>query len=255
MSPGETRNPSNPIFDIYYIRYPYPFRFGSYHAILRALSIAFLVKRLYKDSRLSQQTYQRLLRTRHLIRALIYFGQQSTEAAQAIDSINQAHANVDAANDDYLYVLSTFFLEPLRWNRAYGHSEISNEDLDHVVNFWCQIGCRMGIEDLPSDIEQWWKFQAEYENLHMAYSQQGQELATRSIVELCKQAIPPLLRPVARQILYASMDAKVRDCLKLPEPLIPAKPLMRLLYMLKPGFEPDQPFVDSKVTQISVAKN
>ena len=79
------------IYQIYYQRYPYPFRFGSYHALLRSLTIHSLVNRLYKSSRLSQQTYERLMRTRQLIRSLIYYDADSSEVKNAIASINQAH--------------------------------------------------------------------------------------------------------------------------------------------------------------------
>ncbi|WP_171900382.1 hypothetical protein [Candidatus Marithrix sp. Canyon 246] len=56
------------------------------------------------------------MRTRQLIRTLIYFGLDSEKGQQAIATINHAHRSVKANNDDYRYVLSTFFLEPFRWN-------------------------------------------------------------------------------------------------------------------------------------------
>jgi hypothetical protein len=65
----------NQIYTIYYLRYP--FRFGSYLAILRSLTIKPLVTQLYRHSQLSHHTY--------------------------------AHRSVKANNDDYRYVLSTFF--------------------------------------------------------------------------------------------------------------------------------------------------
>ena len=34
--------------------------------------------------------------------------------------MNRMHGRYAISNDDYLYVLSTFVLVPIRWNHAYG---------------------------------------------------------------------------------------------------------------------------------------
>jgi len=228
----------NEIYDIYYRRHPYPFRFGSYLAILRSLTIANLVERLYQDSRLSNETYQRLLRTRQLIRTLIYYGSESVEAQRAIDTINQAHANVVATNEDYLYVLSTFFLEPLRWNQAYGKTPIDEQDTLLVIKFWSDIGSRMHIQNIPTGLDQWRQFQQDYENRFSEYSTAGNRLAMSSINELCRQAIPFGLRTIAKQLLLGTIDKKVRDCLRLPGSFLPTRLMIKLVNRMQPNFEP-----------------
>jgi len=34
--------------------------------------------------------------------------------------MNQLHGRFDIANEDFLYVLSTFIFEPIRWNTRFG---------------------------------------------------------------------------------------------------------------------------------------
>ena len=179
----------NEIYTLYYHRYPYPFRFGCYLALLRSLTIKHLVAQLYPQSQLNHQTYKRLMRTRQLIRTLIYFGLESDKGQTAISTINRAHQNVIGNNDDYLYVLSSFFLEPFRWNSSFQKKIISTQDQQKVVDFWCSVGEQMSIKDLFTDTNSWLVFQQQYESEYMGYSDEGSELAARSIDELIKQAI------------------------------------------------------------------
>jgi len=235
----------NPIYDIYYRHHPYLFRFGSYHAIVRSLTIHGLVNRLYQSSKLNQQTYDRLLRTRQLIRTLIYYGEESVEADEAIQQINEAHGPVVASNDDFLYVLSTFFLEPIRWNNLYGNQSIDHKDVKLIIDFWCRIGKKMHINDFPKNLDDWWEFQSNYEKQFMGYSAAGKNLAKQSLKQLCKQAVPFGLGFVAKQILLGTMDEKVRVCLQLKNPVVNPLIMMKLVNRFQPNFEPKRDIVES----------
>ena len=238
-----SQNPDNDIYNIYYRRYPYAFRFGSYLALVRSLTIRPLVSQLYQHSQLSNQTYERLMRTRQLIRTLIYFGLESEKGQAAITTINQAHQTVVADNDDYLYILSCFFLEPFRWNNDYQKQMISTQEQQTIVDFWCEIGQQMSIKNLLSNPQDWLAFQQQYESEHMDYSDEGHELAMRSIDKLVKQAAPFGLRTLARQILITTIDSKVQHCLKLPGSLLPQTAIIWLLNSVHINFEPRKDIV------------
>ena len=238
----------NEIHTIYYHRYPYPFRFGSYLALLRSLTIKPLVTQLYPQTQLNHQTYERLMRTRQLIRTLIYFGLKSDKGQTAIATINRAHQAVIANNDDYLYVLSTFFLEPFRWNTSFQKQIISTQDQQKVVDFWCAVGEQMPIKGLFTDTNTWLVFQQQYESEYMGYSDEGSELATRSIDELIKQAAPFGLRNLAQQVLIATTDPKVKVCLGLPNSVIPQEMIIWLLNSARINCEPRKDIIDEPLT-------
>ena len=235
----------NIIYDIYYKRYPYAFRFGSYHAILRSLTIAKLVDRLYVNSRLSQQTYDRLFRTRQLIRTLILYGPNSPQSKAVINVINHSHKTVNADNEDFLYVLSSFFLEPLRWNSVYGTISVSHEDTRELILFWRNIGYQLNIRDLFDNFNDWTEFQSDYERRYMKYSDYGHQLAIKSIDELCLQAIPFGFRRVAKQLLYGTIDENVREALGLPTSHFPVSLILKTINYVKPNFEPRRSLVES----------
>ena len=43
------------------------------------------------------------------------WGYDSERGREALRKMNRAHSRFDISNDDYLYVLSTFIYEPIRW--------------------------------------------------------------------------------------------------------------------------------------------
>ena len=42
--------------------------------------------------------------------------------------MNQLHGRFDIANEDFLYVLSTFIFEPIRWNDRFGWRPLSDKE-------------------------------------------------------------------------------------------------------------------------------
>ena len=137
----------NEIHTIYYHRHPYPFRFGSYLALLRSLTIKPLVIQLYPQSKLTHQTYERLMRTRQLIRTLIYFGLESDKGQTAIDSINQAHKTVIANNDDI-----SIFYQPSFLNRFAGTPAFRSKLFQHKINSKLLTSGALSANKCPSKI-------------------------------------------------------------------------------------------------------
>ena len=218
-----------PVYQIYYRDFPLAFRFGSYLALFRSMAIAHLVEQLYDTSRLTQQTYHRLQTTRTLIKQLIQFGTDSDEGMKVLEHMNRAHSTVIADNDAYRYVLCCFFLEPFRWNACFGSRQMSDEQKQTAIDFWCEIGRRMGIQNLLVNEREWLHFQADYENIFLVRSEKGHLLAQRSLVETPKLVFPLGVRNLIRQSLLATMEDKVRLALGLKAAILPAPLLLALL--------------------------
>jgi len=56
------------------------------------------------------------------------------------------------SNDDYLYTLCLFMLEPGTWARKYGWRALSPLEEHAYYVFWKEIGHRMGIQDIPDSV-------------------------------------------------------------------------------------------------------
>ena len=214
--------PGSDIQRLYYQRHHWDFRLGTYLALLRTMSIRDMVARLYAGSLLKTQTFTRLKRTRELIATLIVDGLDSPRGREALRRIANAHRTVAASNDEYRYVLSVFFLEPERFNLAFGRRRFSEADRELLLRFWMEVGERMGISDLLPSWSAWSTFQTDYEANHRGPSPQGRALARASLYEVVRLVIPRGMQNITRQVLLATMDDEVRQVLDLPPAKLPA---------------------------------
>src|SRR5580765_6198824 len=55
-----------------------------------------------------------------VVSELMEWGYESERGKRALRRMNQLHGRFQIANDDFLYVLSTFIFEPIRWKRKFG---------------------------------------------------------------------------------------------------------------------------------------
>jgi hypothetical protein len=217
------------IVDLYYQRHPWDFRLGTYLGLLRTMGIADMVARLYHGSLLQSETFNRLQRTRSLIKTLILEGIDSEPGKAAITRMAAKHRAVTASNDEYRYVLSVFFLEPLRFNQRFGFQRFTRNDLELLLDFWTQVGTRMGIDDLFPSLAGWFEFQASYEAAHQGPTQEGRALARTSLYEVVRLVIPRGMQGLTRQILLGTMDDKLREVLGLPRPSVPTAASLSIL--------------------------
>lgn len=218
-----------PIVDLYYQRHAWDFRLGTYLGLLRTMGIADMVSRLYAGSLLQSETFQRLQRTRELIKILILEGLDSETGKAALARMGQKHRGVTASNDEYRYVLSVFFLEPLRFNQHFGALPFSQRDRDLLLTFWLDVGTRMGIADLLPTLSDWTRFQADYEAVHQGPTAEGHALARTSLYEVVRLVIPRGMQTLTRQILLGTMDDKLRSVLGLPKPSVPTSVSLSVL--------------------------
>ncbi|MGA7215407.1 MAG: oxygenase MpaB family protein, partial [Terrimicrobiaceae bacterium] len=56
-------------------------------------------------------------------------------------------------NSDYLYVLSTFIYEPIRWIDRFGWRGLTGNERLASYYFWCAVGRRVGIREIPESYE------------------------------------------------------------------------------------------------------
>lgn len=211
----------NPIAELYYARQHWDFRLGTYLGLLRTMGIRDMVSRLYAGSLLATQTFTRLKRTREAIATLIIDGLSSERGREALSRIERAHRHVTASNDEYRYVLSVFFLEPMRFNQHHGRRRFSTADLDLLLAFWMEVGQRLNIRELLPSLAAWADFQREFEQVHQGPSPQGAALARASLYEVVRLVIPRGLQAVTRQVLLGTMEPRVREVLGLPAAKLP----------------------------------
>lgn len=176
--------------------------------------IAQLLDRTHEFGRFAQKRYDD---TDLLISEFVENGYDSERGRAAIEHMNAIHGYFRIANEDFLYVLSTFVYEPIRWNARFGWRRFSEAERLASFHFWREVGRRMGIRDLPDDYDAFERFNLDYEARHFCYTDAGHRVAC-AMREMFAAWFPRALRPLVHQAIHALLDEPARRAAGFPAP-------------------------------------
>jgi ER-bound oxygenase mpaB/B'/Rubber oxygenase, catalytic domain len=164
-----------------------------------------------------QRAQKRYDDTALLIAELTEWGYDSDRGHAALRQMNRIHRRFVIANDDYLYVLTTFILEPIRWIDRFGWRRLSGHERLAQVHFWREVGRRMGIRDIPETYAELEQYNMTYERERFRYGMTNQRVgeATR---DLFLSWFPAPLRPLLTPGIYAMLEEPVLDAFGFPHP-------------------------------------
>ncbi|KAF8756047.1 hypothetical protein RHS01_04842 [Rhizoctonia solani] len=97
--------------------------------------------------------------------------------AIALARTNWLHSKYTISNDDYLYTLSLFIMEPAKWIEKYEWRGLTLLERQAYFVFWSEIGRRMGINNIPGTLEALVEWCEEYEQTNMVPSQTSKTVA------------------------------------------------------------------------------
>jgi hypothetical protein len=209
----------------------YDFPFDTTRALEFALfrtfcvpSISALLDRTGEFSKRSQKRYDD---TDIIVSELLEWGYDSERGKRALRRLNQVHGRFAIANEDFLYVLSTFIFEPIRWNERFGWRLLCEQERLGYFYFWREVGRRMNIRDIPADYRVFERFNMDYERQHYRFTEANRRVggATR---ELFVSWFPSFLAPVVRSTIYSLLDDRLIESFGFPQS-------SRLMRWLVPG--------------------
>jgi hypothetical protein len=132
-------------------------------------------------------------------------GYDSPRGKEALRVINRVHGRYAIANDDMLYVLSTFIYDPIDWLGRYGWRPLLEAEKAAAFHYYREVGKRMGIRDIPPTFEEFRAFKAGYEASMFVYSDTNRRVGEYT-VGLFASWFPLFLRPVARLGVRSMLD-------------------------------------------------
>ena len=206
---------------IMHLSFGYDFSWDSIRALELALfrtycvpSISRLLDRTGEFHRNPQRRYDD---TSILLSEMCKWGYETGRGKQALERMNWAHRHFTIANDDFLYVLSTFVYEPVRWIDAFGwRPTLINERLGYYC-FWREVGKRMGIVDIPASYEAFEGWSRAYERRHFVFAETNRRVGTATR-ELFVSWFPRVAAPVVRYGIHAMLDDAVLATFGFPKP-------------------------------------
>lgn len=196
-------------------------------ALFRTFCIPSISALLDRTGEFSQRSQKRYDDTDIIVSELLEWGYDSERGKRALRRLNQLHGRFTIANEDFLYVLSTFIFEPIRWNERFGWRLLCEQERLGYFYFWREVGRRMNIGDIPVGYDDFERFNKDYEREHYRFTEANRRVgaATR---ELFASWFPRFLAPVVRSAIYALLDDRLIEAFGFPQP-------SRLMRRLVPG--------------------
>lgn len=142
---------------------------------------------------------------------------EDPRASIAIARTNFLHSKYKISNDDYLYTLALFVLEPATWAQRYGWRTLSPMEQDAFFIFWQDVGKKMGITDIPSTLKELTAWSKSYEEVYMVPDESNNLVAGFTTGELL-YAVPKALglKAFGERIVIALLEERVRIAMLLP---------------------------------------
>lgn len=204
---------------IVYLNACYEFPFDNARALelalFRTFAIPSIAKLLDATQEFGQRAQKRYDDTDLLISEFIESGFSSQRGQRAIRRMNQIHGRFNINQDDYCYVLSTFVVEPCRWNARFGWRPFSEHEKIALFEFWRQVGKLMNIRDIPESYEALDQFNLDYERTRFSYTPENARVAHATKTLLLKWRVPKPLWPAASVAIDAMLDEPLRQAVGL----------------------------------------
>jgi hypothetical protein len=177
-------------------------------------SIAALLDSTGEFGRAAQKRYDD---TDLILSTIVEAGYDSDQGKRAIRQMNRIHGRFAIPNEDFLYVLSSFVFEPIRWNARFGWRPLIEMEKLATFEFWREVGLRMAIEEIPERSEEFERFNEEYERREFRPNEAARRVgaATRNMF---LEWFPGLPHRLGAPGIHALMDEPLLDAFGFPHP-------------------------------------
>jgi hypothetical protein len=174
-------------------------------ALYRTYCVPSISALLDKTGEFYKRTQKRYDDTALIVSEMSKWGYDAERGREALRRINRAHSRFNISNDDYLYVLSTFIYEPVRWVDRFGWRKMAEHEKLASYYFWYEVGKRMGIREIPESYEKLQQFASDYERDNFRFAETNQRIGA-AMRDLFASWMPRIFAPMVRWGIYALLD-------------------------------------------------
>jgi len=217
----EQLDPERDNMRIMHLSFGYEFSWDSIRSLEIALyrtycvpSISALLDRTGEFRLRAQRRYDD---TSLIVSEICKWGYLEGRGKEALARMNWAHAHYNISNEDFLYVLSTFIFEPIRWIDRFGWRPLCRTERLGYYYFWKEVGTRMSITNIPGTYEDFERWNREYEASHFRFADTNNRVGS-STRELFTAWFPRFLAPFVRSSIYAMLDDPMIEAFGFPRP-------------------------------------
>lgn len=170
-----------------------------------------------------------------ILSEMLEHGYDSERGRAAIRRLNLIHGRFSISNEDFLYVLSTFTFEPIRWVNRFGWRPMVEQEKLAQHHYWRQVGRRMNIMDIPESIDAFERYNIEYERDHFEFSEANRRVAIATRDLFLGWLLPRRLFGLGEPVIYAMLDDPLLMAFGFPKPSVKLRRLVRRLLRARAG--------------------
>jgi len=186
-------------------------------ALYRTYAVPSISELLVATGEFVENPCKRYDDTELLLAEIIENGFESASGQAALERINTMHGRYKISNDNFLYVLSTFVFEPIRWLEKFAWRPMTSHEQDAWFKYYQVLGEKMHIHNIPQSLQEFEKFNQAYEAQHFCYAASNSLVARKTRDLLLGFYLPKTLCKIARPVIYAIMDKRLLNAFKFPQ--------------------------------------
>lgn len=175
-------------------------------ALFRVFGVAKGSPLLVQTGEFVQRTQKRYDDTVLILSEMLENGFDSARGKAALVRMNKQHGRFQIPNDEFLYTLSTFIFEPVRWNEKYGWRPLSRNEKLAGYHYWVEVGRRMGIRDIPETYEAFEQFNRDFEQAEFRYSPDNEAIAVATRNLMLSWVLPKWMWKIGAPFVHALID-------------------------------------------------
>lgn len=187
-------------------------------ALFRTFAVAKGTALLAGTGEFTERTQKRYDDTVLILAEILENGCDSERGRAALRRMNQLHGRYAIPNDEFLYVLSTFVFEPIRWNARFGWRPLLEQEKLAAYYYWREVGRRMNIKSIPPDYESLERYNVEFEAAHYRFAEPNYHLAQATRDLFLGWFLPKPLWRLGEPFVHAMMDDRLLDAVGFPKP-------------------------------------
>lgn len=182
-------------------------------ALFRTFAIPSISGLLAETGEFVHRPRKRYDDTELILFEILEHGMNSLRGKRAIRRMNSMHGRFEISNEDFLYVLSTFIFEPIRWLEKYAYRPMTELEKQGVFKNYLELGRRMNLKNVPQTLEEFEQFNLDYEAKHFTFVESNRLIADKTIDLLLGFYLPRWLFGIGRPFVFALLDEPLRMAL------------------------------------------
>ncbi|WP_423921577.1 oxygenase MpaB family protein [Frigoribacterium sp. 2-23] len=186
------------------------FRLGFKLAYFSNFASPAIAAPLDASGQIASEPMRRAKDTSIVVYEIVTNGFDSERGRRMVDLLRRVHRGVPGSRDDYLYVLETLFVAPLRLVRRTAPRSLDAHELAQAAAFFGRLGAELGLDGVPATLAEAERFCTAYEAAHAEPSAAGARLMASTLGALVESA-PRRVRPAVTLVARLGVSALFDD--------------------------------------------